>query len=165
MRFWWRHDWRERLIWYEAHFDVPERIRGEATPAYSAHPFHSGVPGGIHERIRDVKLIYLVRDPIDRVVAHWVQARVDGDRRSLAARLRAGGFEDDPIVCPSRYATQLDRYLALFPLEQILVVDQHALRHQRRRTLESIFAFLGIDAGFWSPRSISSTTHARRSAL
>jgi hypothetical protein len=152
MRFWWRDDWRERLPWYEAHFEVGEPVRGEATPAYSAHPYHAGVPERIRSLVPDVKLVYLVRDPIDRIVSHWVQQRVDGDRRPLATRLGAPGFEDDSIVCPSRYAMQIERYLKLFAAERILIIDQHDLRHRRRETLRELFGFLGVDRDYWSPR-------------
>ena len=152
MRFWWRDDWRDRMRWYESHFDVPHAIRGEATPAYSAHPYHAGVPERIYEFVPETKLIYLVRDPIARLVAHWVQRRADGHRRPLGEILRDPGFENDPIVCASMYATQLECYLAHFSLEQILVVDQHDLRHRRREALREIFGFLGIEPDFWSPR-------------
>jgi hypothetical protein len=151
MRFFWRDDWREQLDWYAAHFDVDAPVRGEATPAYSAHPHHLGVPQRISAVIPEARLVYLVRDPVDRVVAHWVQARVDGDRRPLESVLDAPGWEDDPIVCPSRYATQLEQYLECFAPEQLLVVDQTDLRSRRRETLSRVFGFLGVDAGFWTP--------------
>ena len=56
---------------------------------------------------------------------------------------------DDPIVCASRYATQVERYLEFFDCSRLLVVDQHLLRHERRATLSRIFAFLGVDRDFW----------------
>lgn len=58
---------------------------------------------------------------------------------------------DNSIVCPSRYATQIGRYLEFFPQSQLLVVDQHKLKHERHVTLRRIFDFLEVDRGFWSP--------------
>ncbi len=124
-------------------------VRGEATPAYSAYPYHASVAERIHATVPGARLIYLVRDPIERVLAHYVQERVDGDRRSFAERMREHDRPSNSIVCPSRYATQLERYLGLFGESQILVVDQHDLRDDRRGTLASIFAFLGVDPAFW----------------
>ena len=149
MRFFWREDWRQHLRWYESHFEVEEPIRGEATPAYTAWPHHAGVPERIRDVVPNVRLIYVVRDPIDRLVAHWVQAQVDGDDHALAARLAQPNWQDDPIVCPSRYATQLYRYLACFEADQILLVDQQQLRYDRHATLSEVFSFLGVDDGFW----------------
>jgi hypothetical protein len=92
-----------------------------------------------------------VRDPIDRIASHYIQQRADGDRRSFAERMREYDRPDNPIVCPSRYARQIDRYLEFFPPSQLLVVDQHELRHRRRATLRRIFTFLEVDARFWDP--------------
>lgn len=151
MRFFWRQDWEEKLGWYRSHFEgMTTAIRGEATPAYSAHPFHPGVAERIHSVAPDVRLVYLVRDPIDRVVAHHIQQRVDGERRSLDEWAAGGVSLDDQIVCPSLYATQLEQYLRHFPQSQILVVDQSDLRRHRQATLQGIFGFVGADPTFWS---------------
>ncbi len=166
MRFFWRDDWRAQLAWYASHFDPDAPVRGEATPAYAAHPFHAGVPERIAEVAPDARLIYLVRDPLDRLVAHWVQGRVDGLRSSLPQLLASPGWEDHQIACPSRYATQLERYLEHFPAEQILVVDQQDLRTARRETLARIFAFAGVDEAFWSPSfEVERNTREEKRAL
>jgi hypothetical protein len=152
MRFYWREDWRERMAWYQSHFvDMITPVRGEATPAYSAHPFHPDVPERIHATVPDARLLYIVRDPIDRIVSHYIQQRADGDRRSFEERMREYDKPDNSIVCPSRYAAQIDRYMEFFPLSQLLVIDQHELKHERRATLRQIFAFLEVDSGFCSP--------------
>jgi hypothetical protein len=150
MRFFWRDDWREHLHDYAAQFDVCEAVRGEATPAYSAWPYHPGVPERIHEVAPEARFIYIVRDPIDRVIAHSIQEQVAGRGRPLERRLREPGWENDRIVCPSRYATQLERYLSLFAPDRILVEDQRELRNRRREALREIFSFLEVDPGFWS---------------
>lgn len=166
MRFFWRDDWRTQLGWYASHFDADVPVRGEATPAYSAHPFHAGVPARIAEVAPDAKLVYLVRDPIDRLLAHWVQARVDGLRTTLPELLATPGWEDHQIVCPSRYATQLERYLDHFPAEQLLVVDQAELRADRDATLARVFAFAGVDDAFRSEEfSVERNTRAEKLAL
>jgi hypothetical protein len=167
MRFFWREDWRERMAWYESHFaDMTTPIRGETTPAYSAHPFHPGVAARIHSVIPGARLLYVVRDPIDRIVAHYVQQRADGDPRSFEERMAEYDRPENPIVCPSRYATQVMQYLDLFPPSQLLVIDQHALKHERGATLQRIFAFLGVDQGFWSPAfEHEHNTRAEKQAL
>ena len=109
MRFFWRDDWRERMSWYRSHFtDMTTPVRGEATPAYSAHPHHPEVAERMHATIPHARLLYLVRDPIDRIVSHYVQQRADGDRRSFEQRMRDYDKPENSIVCPSRYATQIE---------------------------------------------------------
>jgi hypothetical protein len=152
MRFFWREDWRERIAWYQSHFaDMTTPVRGETTPAYSAHPFHPRVAERIHTITPDARILYIVRDPIDRIVSHYIQQRADGDRRSFQERMREYDRPDNSIVCPSRYATQIDRYLEFFPPSQLLVVDQHKLKHERHAALRRIFAFLEVARDFWDP--------------
>lgn len=152
MRFFWRPDWRQRLDWYRSHFAAMNTpVRGEATPAYTAHPFHPDVAERIHSVAPAAQLVYLVRDPVDRALAHQVQRLVDGDRTPFEERLRPERIGADPVICPSRYATQLEQYLRFFPSSQIKLVDQHRLRHERRESLREIFAFAGVDPEFWSP--------------
>jgi hypothetical protein len=151
MRFFWRDDWRERMAWYESHFDVGSPIRGEATPAYSAYPFHDHVPERMHELVPEAKLIYLVRDPIDRICSHWVQRRADGDPTPFERYMRDVDEPANPIVCPSCYWAQIQRYLPFYDRSQLLVLDQHDLLNRRRETLREVFGFLGVDQEFDSP--------------
>src|ERR1700735_4448473 len=75
LRYFWRADWRDRLPWYEAQFEFEgkPRGRGGAPPAYPAYPRRDNAPRRMHELVPEVKLIYLVRDPIERLVSHWAQ--------------------------------------------------------------------------------------------
>jgi hypothetical protein len=47
---------------------------------------------------------------------------------------------------------QLERFLAHYPREQILVFQQSELRHQRMQTLREIFEFIGVDPDYTHPR-------------
>ncbi len=112
------------------------RVRGEATPSYTHYPFLTDVPRRIHSVIPETKLIYVVRDPIERIVAHWAQTQEDGDRTSLEEALADYDRPDHPIVCASKYATQIERFLGVFlSPEQILVLDMHQLSASRLETI------------------------------
>lgn len=151
MRYFWRDDWRERRAWYESHFETATLVRGEATPAYTAHPSHPHVPERMYELVPDAKLVYLVRDPIDRIASHWVQRRADGDPTPFDAYVADCDRPDNPIVCPSRYASQIEQYLRFYDRSQLLVLDQHDLRNRRRETLREVFRFVDVDESFDSP--------------
>jgi hypothetical protein len=150
MRYFWRADWRELRDWYEGHFDVATPIRGEATPSYTHFPYLSGVPERIHSVIPDAKLIYVVGDPVKRIASHWVQLHADGDPTPFEWYLRHADRPDNRVVCASKYATQVQQYLSFFDRSQILVIDQYALRSERRATLTEVFAFLGVDDSYES---------------
>ena len=55
-----------------AHFDADAVVRGEASPNYTAFPQHQGVPERMASVVPDAKLIYMIRDPLERIAAHWV---------------------------------------------------------------------------------------------
>jgi hypothetical protein len=138
---------------YEKLFDPSARARGEASPSYTNHPRRKGVPERIRDLVPDVKLIYLVRDPVDRTVSHYMHAVSNGrERRSLPEALADMADPCCPYTCPSRYASQLELYLRVFPEMQMLVIDQLDLLNDRRAILASIFKFLGVDDTFVSPQ-------------
>lgn len=138
---------------YEALFDDRYPVRGEASPCYTLYPRRKGVPERMSRLVPDAKLIYLVRDPIARAVSQYhFSVSVEGETRPMEQALLA---VDDPVslfTCPGLYAMQLERYLRQFSQNQILVVDQADLHADRRGTLSRVFAFLGVDDGFFSAR-------------
>jgi hypothetical protein len=143
----------ERLDEYESMFDPAFRVRGEASPNYSVYPRRKGVPERIKQLIPDAKLIYLVRDPIDRTIGQYqLQVATANERRSLPDALGDLSDRCSLYTCPTFYAQQLERYLVHFPQERLLVVDQADLLNDQRATLREIFAFLGVDENFDSPR-------------
>jgi len=137
---------------YQRLFESDAPVRGETTPSYSMYPFHLGVPERMRQMVPDAKFIYLVRDPIERVVAHWVQQMASG-RQTSSPTEALGNLDrlENPMVCPGRYATQVERYLEFFPAERMHVIDQGVLRRDRRKALSDAFAFLDVDPSFWSP--------------
>jgi hypothetical protein len=144
---------RERgLEWYEQQFPEPAPLRGESSPIYTAWPHVLGVPEAIRATLPEVKLIYLVRDPVARIVSHYLHAFGRGDEtRELADVAAEPDFADSRYVAQSRYAMQLDRYLALFDSSDVLVLQQEALDDDRQATLRTVFGFLGVDEEFSSP--------------
>jgi hypothetical protein len=137
---------------YEALFDSSAPLRGEVCGAYSQHPWRQGVAGRIHDLVPDARFVYLVGDPIRRAESHYVQTVAEeGETRPIAEAL--GDIEDpqNPAICPGRYVWQLEQYLAIFPEDSVLVVDQDDLASRRQESLSAIFAFLGADSAYSSP--------------
>jgi hypothetical protein len=144
----------ERLEDYEALFDPAFPVRGEASPSYASAPRRQGVPERIKAAVPEARFVYLVRDPISRTVSQFQMLVAAGkERRSFAEAIDA--LDDaDPfayhLTCQSFYARQLELYLAEFPPERILVVDQAVMLAEREASLRSVFSFLGVDPEFSS---------------
>ncbi len=105
------------------------------------------------EVIPGARLIYIVRDPIDRITAHWVhnysKGRHHGDVAETILKPKTS------YIDRSRYAMQLERFLAVFPREQVLVLENEDLRARRDETLRTVFEFAGADSDFTDRRFAS----------
>jgi hypothetical protein len=139
---------------YHAHFEAPDgRPCGEATPIYAYWPRSL-------ERIRDynpaMRLILVLRDPVERAWSHWRMEFARGaETRPFAWCIREGRqrlFEAEPwghhrefsYVERGFYAEQLERALALFPAGQILVLQSADLRSDPGPALAAVRALLGL---------------------
>ena len=139
---------------------TPSMIAGDCTPSYLYH-----VPAA--ERIwnynPNVKLLIILRNPVERAFAYWNMQRFKG-REPLdffdalrEEQTRIGGA---PPVDARRFAyidrgfygRQLERIFKFFPREQVKAVKFEQFRKKQRETLVSIFSFLSCKP----PRSIRS---------
>jgi hypothetical protein len=144
-----KRNWDLGLDWYRQHFDPRAAVRGESSPNYTAYPSLGGVARRMHAVVPEAKLIYLVRDPLERIAAHWVhnyaKGRIDHPLGEQELRKRKN------YVSRSRYHFQLRRYVRRYSLDRILVLDQDDLRHRRAETLRGVFEFAEVDPGFSHP--------------
>jgi hypothetical protein len=142
--------WGRGLEWYESHFDASAPVRGESSPTYSAFPLWRGVPERMARTIPEAKLVYCVRDPVERIVSHYMHRTVNWPEMGTIEEALADPHIREWLVTPSHYWLQLEQYLEHFPPEQILVLDSDELRAARDASLARVFEFLGVDAAFRS---------------
>jgi hypothetical protein len=141
-------NWDLGLDWYRGRFDGRFEVRGESSPHYTNLPYYEGVPQRIHEHIPDAKLLYMVRDPISRILSHWCHAVGAGyETRTMEEALARG---DQTYVTRSRYWMQLQPYLERFDRSQIEIITQEELQTDREGTMRKAFRFAGVDEDFHS---------------
>lgn len=142
-------------------FDSQIAHRGESSAAYSESGIVPGVPEAISKEIDGPKFIYLVRDPIERLISavrEQIASRrvgfgtVDTRPPTSGAELsRFIGNIEEPsnlFSSPGRYMTEIRSYLALFPADSILVVSSEDLLRRRREVMSDVFTFLGLEPFF-----------------
>jgi hypothetical protein len=141
-------NWRRGPEWYRSRFAgaPPGAVAvGEASTSYSKHPVYAGVPARIARMLPDVSLIYLIRDPVERIRSQYQHQVLLGlERRPIGRAV----LDDPSYVAFSSYAMQLERYLPFVDRDRILVVLSERLRDDRQRTLRQIAAAIGVDDGF-----------------
>jgi sulfotransferase family protein len=144
----WTHgNWHRSLAWYARHFPAQTPVRGESSPGYTS-PSYPGVAERMAALIPTARLLYLVRDPVERAVSQYRHHRAEGtETRPLQQALLDPGSQ---YVARGRYSDRLAPFLAHFEQKQILIVSQEELLSERRTTLQAIFRFVGVDEGFWS---------------
>lgn len=139
--------------WYAAHFaDAGDaKAAGEATPAYM---YREDVPSRIAALLPAVRLLAVLRDPVDRAWSHyWMNREKRRERLSFEDALAA---EPDRLatsptpwrfayVDRGRYVVQLRRLAELFPPEQFHVFLFDDLRAQPQPTFAAVARFLGVD--------------------
>jgi hypothetical protein len=143
-----RHEYRRGLSWYSAQFRKRTTAIGEASPNYTKRHLWDGVPERISRTLPEVKLIYVVRDPIRRILSHYVHNYAHGRERRPFSEATS---PESNYVKTSMYAYQLDAFLDYFPLERILIVDSDALRNETSSLLQEVFGFVGVDPDFDVP--------------
>lgn len=144
-------------------------LTGEASPSYLVYPH---APGAIHALLPGARLVAVVRDPVKRAYSHYnhnlrkgeqygrvretlsfadalaaEEERLAGEAERLAAdpSYRSPAFSMYSYKTRGRYAEQLDRYGALFPREQLLVVTSEAFYRDTQAVMDTVFRFLGLD--------------------
>jgi hypothetical protein len=130
---------------YQGYFAAGTAYRGESTPQYTKWPTFPGVVDRMADLVPDARLIYLVRDPIDRAVAEYVEEATWGViTEDIETALADVEEQHNRVVAPSRYATQLRELHRRFDPSQVLVVDLADLRDEPTATMRRIFEFLGL---------------------
>lgn len=142
----WR--WRRGLDWYQSAFQAvpPGHVTGEASASYT-DPCRSRMAADrIRETLPDVRLLYVVRHPLERLRSHFRHEVQRG--REHRAFQTAISSPHNPYVSYSLYLTCLRPYLEAFPREALRVVRFEDLV-DGEDTWAAVLAHLGLSA---SPR-------------
>lgn len=146
---WWREgQWHRGVHWYAAQFDPGSPVRGESSPGYT-DPSHPGVASRVRALVPDVRLVYLVREPLERALSQWRHHVRDGtEHRPVEEALCDPGSQ---YVDRSRYAERIRPFTDLFPATQLHVVVQERLQARTDREVRRVLAHAGADPDRWDP--------------
>ena len=143
-------NWHKGIEWYKSNFRGDARIYAEASPSYAAYPTFEGVPRRMHAIVPETRLIYILRNPIERMISLYINNYADGkEDRKIEEVL--SNLDDNHYISTSKYFMQIEQYLNYFPESNILITTLEDLHQQRLPTLKRIFRFLALDDSFHSP--------------
>jgi hypothetical protein len=153
---WWQTgQWHRGVEWYASQFDAQTPVRGESSPGYTSPDHAHAAASRIGEVVPDVRLLYVVRDPVQRAVSQYRHHRRDGtERRPVADALLDPGSQ---YLSRSRYVERLGPFLDRFPRDQLHIIVQERLSADPRRELERVYAHVGADPA-WA-QNLSARRH------
>ena len=77
-------NWKRGVEWYKKKFIGKAQIYGESSPNYTNYPRYDQVPKRMHSIVPEAKLVYILRDPIKRIISHYMHKYSKGkENRSL----------------------------------------------------------------------------------
>lgn len=167
-------------LWYRSHFPLEfvKRMKvqtggsaymaGEASPDYMCHP---AAPKRMHALIPEVRLIALLRNPVDRAISHYYhevrkghehlsleealnreQERLHADNERRRRDPEYYGYAHQHYTYATRgiYVDHLQRWHAYFRREQLLIVKSETFFGRTGDVYKEILDFLGVP--HWLPR-------------
>ena len=141
-------NWSRGVAWYRALFAAarPDQICGEASTNYTRFPQVPDVPERIATTVPGVRLIYLMRDPVERAYSHYVHRWTRELHPGEPFREPFERFvERDPMCLDgSDYELQIRRYWAHFPREALLLLRMDDLLADPAALLRRVTTFLGV---------------------
>ena len=140
--------WKNGVQWYRENFTGAAQIYGESSPNYTNYPRWEGVPERMASVVPNTKIIYLLRNPIERMISHYLHSYTSGleDKRAEEALVKP--LEKNWYVRRSQYFLQLQQYLQFFPESNILLLTSEKLSKCPQETMKQVFEFLGVDSEF-----------------
>lgn len=130
----------------------PGSIAGENTPNYLYWP---PALARIHDYNPTIKLIILLRNPIDRAFSQWNMQRVRGHEPldfldavraepQRLSQLPPEKLRKFAYLDRGRYGAQIERALSIFPRDQLLILKYEEFRARQRELVDEVFQFLQL---------------------
>ena len=139
---------------YHARFSPKKshKLVGESTPQYM---YWESAPKRMWEYNPDMKLIVLLRNPIDRAYSHWNMGRTKNHHdlsfwdaitkeKEVAREALPLQHKEHSYIARGHYLEQLKRLWAYFPKEHVLVIKSEDLKEKPEKTLFLVCEFLRI---------------------
>ncbi len=157
---------------------VEDQFWGTASPQYMGNPL---VPERIHQQMSDVKLIALLRDPIDRAFSHYTMSSrrgfesrsfdhavddlcqgeaIDNARMVMPVLEQGKSNEDESghYLVWGEYGRILKQFQCYFPNNQLLVLFMEEMAADPISTYHRVMGFIGIDDGY-IPSNVGTVYH------
>ena len=132
------------IDWYERQLPDAdgERLVGESSPGYMKNPH---TPERIAQTAPEVKLLFTVRNPVDRAFSEWWHERSFGNLQWDFEGALSHHPAFDVLLRPGFYARFLQRFDTHFDEQQIHIAFFEDFTADNEAFVQEIYDFLGVD--------------------
>lgn len=129
--------------WYNALFATApaDALTGEASTHYTKLPTYPQTLARMRTALPELKLIYMIRNPVTRAVSHyiheWTERRASGD---ADAAFRS----NTDFVDYGRYGMQITPYIETYGAQNVLLTSLEAVQADADAEFARIAAFLNL---------------------
>ncbi|MDP9402823.1 MAG: sulfotransferase domain-containing protein [Actinomycetota bacterium] len=135
-------DWRARLDEYHRLFQAkPGQLCGEGSTTYTFFPEYRDTPQRLFEYNSELKFIYIMRHPVDRIASNYAWDLV---RRMTDDHPDKAVLERPHYVNRSRYALQIRPFLELFGRDKLLLLVFEEYIRDPVASLKQVAEYLGV---------------------
>lgn len=132
------------LDWYANLFVEADKddICGESSTHYTKLPDYPLTIERMKAFLPSLKLIYVVRHPIDRLISHYIH---QWSQNVIKTDINQAIDEFAELINYSRYSMQIAPFIEAYGAENIHIVFSEAFRVRPQYELEKVAKFLGYD--------------------
>ncbi|MGB0561642.1 MAG: sulfotransferase family protein [Spirulinaceae cyanobacterium] len=131
------------IDWYWQLFESasPEDLCGEASTHYTKLPTYPETIARIQEHLgTDLKLIYMMRHPIQRLVSHYIH---EWTQRVISVDLNTAVEQHPEMIDYGRYSLQIEPYLEAFGPDRVLPIFFEQFCNAPDQELQRVCEFIG----------------------
>jgi hypothetical protein len=136
------------LGWYENLFATadPGDLKGEASTHYTKLPDHPAALDRLAAVVPTPKIIYLIRNPLDRAVSHYIHEWTQG---GISTDLQTALIRHPVLVSYGCYGMQIAPWVNRFGAASVLVLTLEGMKDDPQGTLDRVAAHLGTGPLIW----------------
>lgn len=137
--------------WLQSHFPKKtnhNQLTYEPTMSYLRSPL---APERIYRHNPKAKIVVTLREPIERAFSHYWHEKKKARFNFKFEEVLTNYDLFSNWIEPGLYAAHIERYLQLFPREQLLCQNYDLLKNDPAQFLDELLSFLNVDRNYKHP--------------
>ena len=135
--------------WYAKIYEgaSPTQLLIDGSTGYTRYPEVPNTVERLYAHAPDAKLIYLMRDPVERAYSHYIHRWTKELHWNEPFRVPFEEHIKTDTMCinSSDYRLQIEQYLKRYHEDSLLCLFSHELKADREKVLRRVCEFLGME--------------------